>query len=1660
MTLTAAEHRRLDDLYQRGQYLTIYEQVKPLGSLDTWQGPDALVLAGKLAVNLGAPRFGQAIHRRAWRRHPQHAELWYYVSWLELRQRGPLAALRHAERFKLPGNAPPEVRAEWLAQRAHFCAVLRDFEEADKAMEQAIALEPDRPWIRVEQASILDLEDRHEEALETSQRALDLQPFYRPAVQQAAQVLVQLNRDDEAMDLLRAAAETLQSGAVVAQLASLEIELRRYEQARARLDDLERFFPLLDRDKHMAEWLAARRGDAAYFCGDYAQALELLRKVDQPFFKSVAARLQENGDDGQRVELDVGFVRQHYATCAPATLSAVCRYWGRPFDHLEVAESICYDGTPDHNERNWVEAHGFYAREFRVTWESARALIDAGIPFTLTTVGPGAAHLQAVFGYDSRRGVLLVRDPSERHFAECLAEEMIKHQSATGPRGMAFVPKQDRGRLDGIDLPEAEFYDDYYRLQRALEVHDRDAAEQCYRRLAARDTDHRLAIHGRARLAAYDADQVALARCIDKLLEMYPDDVNQQMARLRLLRESGTRRQRLDMLREICGRSEFDPMFQRLYAEELLDDGRALEEAAYAARRAMRARPLDAENFRLMANICWARRDRQEALRLLRFAACLQDRNEVLSMAYFSASRYLNRTGEATRFLKDRFERFGTQKGWPAESLCEAFEQLDQQEDALKVLEEALKRRPDDGDLMLVAARYYSRFNRDERARELLGQAKGRSHPLAWLQAMAYRALYRNDLPEALRFGREVLEADPFNGNMNGAVAWVLHNLHGPEAAEAHLRELVERFPYHYGLRMQLLEHLTDDDPARREAEVREFLRLHPDDPWARRELASVLAHQQRLDEALEEVRAAIASEDTNPAGHFFCGQVHERRNEPELARECYCRAIELSVDYEPAMHALVELCRSKAEREAALELIYGQLVEQVTFGEGLLTFREVARGTLQPERLLEILREALDMRPDLWQAWSAVVQQLIAMERGEEAVATAETARDKFAMLPRMSLDLASAHHAAGDSAREITATENALMLAPTWGEALRQLSDAHRAAGDFEASKSVLEKAIAYEPRNVVHQGELADVLWTQGRREEAIAGMKEAVQREPRYEWGWRRLRDWSQVVREPELIAELGRQIVAQRPKSAGCWMLLAEILEEFPQHYEECLRAVDRVLELEPRHEEAHGLRADLLASVGQFEEASAACRPAAFAGMRPTFLRVKEAEIESRRGDLDTAITQLKSVVADDPDYALGWARLADWYDTLGKDDEYIDASRNLVRIAPRHAAARGYLADGLLRNGNRDEAKKHLQRAIALDSSYAFAAVRLFDLHMEDREHDQAMAVVETAGHEFPDDYRLACEVRALAAKRERDAAKQRLALLCRCKMDDAEWLQRAVEAMWKALPGWQVGEVLSEALEDAQASPHVAGVWLRHAARAGQYRLIQKKLRALADRSDRWHILAQAHAAHLAEDGQDPRLDRFVRKYRSRLRADTASWAAVGAAYRDLSRNRKVIRWMRDWPAREDATPLMLFPLVLAHLAVGSTHKATEVAAHALSLTRDRSFDYHLLWLAAIGLLHGDCEGSVACFSRINPGGYTEYYQQLYGLVGETLGLLRRGPGEITWPEARQRLKAARGECEPATWADKVVKRLYWRCYELAARHTGSTMSVTCAKLRRMAC
>ena len=158
-------------------------------------------------------------------------------------------------------------------------------------------------------------------------------------------------------------------------------------------------------------------------------------------------------------------------------MAALGRYWKMPAEHLALVETICYDGTPAWQQRDWAERNGWLVREFRVTWESALALLAQGIPFAITTVEATSAHMQAVMGFDQTRGTLLLRDPSQPYCLESHAKVFFERYRPFGPRGMVFLPQSESSRLNSISLPDNELYDEYHALTLALSKHDREKAQ-------------------------------------------------------------------------------------------------------------------------------------------------------------------------------------------------------------------------------------------------------------------------------------------------------------------------------------------------------------------------------------------------------------------------------------------------------------------------------------------------------------------------------------------------------------------------------------------------------------------------------------------------------------------------------------------------------------------------------------------------------------------------------------------------------------------------------------------------------------------------------------------------------------------------------------------------------------------------------------------------------------------------------------------------------------------------------------------------------------------------------------------------------------------------------------------------------------------------------
>ena len=493
---------------------------------------------------------------------------------------------------------------------------LRDFSTAEVLLDRAVKLAPKKSYPRLCRASLLQYEDRYAEALAVAREVMRADPDYHQAVECASHLLTLLDRDQEAIELLTEAARHFEAGSLLAMLHVFQMELEAIRPGRPDAGPLDR--TLAAGGKGVLQVAGRPAPELAYHCGDYEAAIRHADASGLEFFKAIAERLRDPARaDAGRTELPVGFVRQHRMTCVPATLSAISRFWSKPADHVQVADEICYNGTSNHSERLWAERNGWIAREFTVTEDAARALLERGVPFTFNTVEPGSGHLQAVIGHDGRRGTLLIREPSSRVSVEALADKILHRYRAFGPRGMAIVPAEHAERFDCLDLPDAELWDQLHAFDGALVRHCRDEAHEIYELLRTVAPGHRVTRDARRRLAVYDANATERLEAVASLLEIADDDPCLQLEQLGCLRGLSQRAERLAIYEKIFAAGRPHAVFLQQYAEELRADSRELPEAARLARWAVRLSPLDGGSYHVLASVYWEQRRFAEAMELI-----------------------------------------------------------------------------------------------------------------------------------------------------------------------------------------------------------------------------------------------------------------------------------------------------------------------------------------------------------------------------------------------------------------------------------------------------------------------------------------------------------------------------------------------------------------------------------------------------------------------------------------------------------------------------------------------------------------------------------------------------------------------------------------------------------------------------------------------------------------------------------------------------------------------------------------------------------------------------------------------------------------------------------------------------------------------------------
>lgn len=1507
----------LDDLYDCGLYLQAWRILEKEGDVRRLEGAKR-VFAGRLVRHIGAPRLSDALLITAWRRDPADPNAFASYAHSVFTRRGAFHAWKLLRRAPVLRDPSPRVLSDLALLRAHIAATFRDFDLANAMLRDAESQDPDRPWLAVMRATVLEREDRVDEALAEARRSLEADPWYRPGVQSVAELLLTLRRDEEALELLRGAHRRIESLPLAWELATLEMELGLHADARDTFERAVQFAPVLEKEVKKA--LDACRADAAYLSGDVDRAAELAHGLEEPHYREFGNRLRSGARE--RVLLPVPFVRQNRATCVPATVASLTEFWGKPTAHLEIAEEICYDGTPHHSQRVWAEENGWFVREFTVNWESATSLLRGGVPFALTTAHPLGGHLQSVMGFDAARRTLLVRDPGSRWWREYDADGLFEAQRSTGPRGMVIALRS----VDG-PFPDAEAFDRFHELHRALARHDRPSAE---RAAAAIPSGTRLALHARRTIAAYDHDVAAIAKTTDDLLAMDPRDPLLLLTKLRTIRDLAGSRDALAFLRSAC---DAHPIFWREYGEELRD-GNA-REAKWWLGRALAVHPEDADAVFALAGILWEERRHDEATELYRFATCLEDKREQYALAYFLSAR----NDEALGFLKRRFEAFGAKSGFPGMTLARAHFESDATREGFEVLDAALRLRPEDPDLLLYAAEAHADVGNADRAKELLARAEPVARRGTWLYVAARIE------PTKERWA-EVARLEPFNLDAQRSYVEAL----GPAEGRAHLDDVVGRFPHHYGLQRLRIEGL-DDAPA--EEALRDFLVTHPDDLWARRERAWRLLMLGRAEESF-----AIPLPDTDAVSVALRGRILVVLGRRDEARAALRRSIELDVDHEPAIRWMLDLEPDLREFVAFLR---GELLRQVPLGDGLLAYGELAKDRAA-------LREMADRWPMRAAAWVAEIRGLVALDDAPEARRRAEEACRRFPLEARV-------RHAAGQAYRgtdeEVRLLREAARLAPGDAAVAIALSEALERRGEFDESRRVLSQAAARHPRNPYVLGSLADLEYKAGERETAIARLERALRADSSYLWGWRTLEQWAPEAGLP-LARELGDPLAVAR---------LSKDLDER-------LRALDEGLRIDPGSLAALDLKAVLLAEAGRHADAQAVCASSDSPMMRTrgAWVIAMKDDLDGAIEDLERVVKEHDRYA---PAWFLlsQWYRDRDDRDDyLRAASKAVDLEPQEARY--RYELAEARLRKGGRFGAKSDLARAiELDPTYGNAALYLFD-LEFEDDELDKAE--RALSCLKTHHPDAPPvrlrEIRLALRRSEydLAEARLRDFAFL-------SGEDIRGTLDDAVDAFAKSGVSSRADAVLLEAVDSAGAHPWVAWVWAARRGAWGTWGEVRRKLASLASRGrkEMWSLAAAAYLESLGNVEGAWRVRWFLWKHEAAVRRHVHSWGSAGFALYACGLRRRAIRWLSDWKSRKDARPWMLSNLHMALLDVGEDAEASRVARAALELEPDGTALSFRLWAALDDACGGDADSARGRLRGVGVGDLTDDLRELFHLA-----------------------------------------------------------------------
>ena len=1599
-------------LYDAGLYLQAQKALSHLGNPLNWTNHQQLLLGARLANNVGAPRTSSLLLTRAFRRARQDPTVRLHYAYRLMQRRGPWLTWQFLH--ETPISADPDVEASLIAFRGVICAIYGDEESAATYLQKAHKIQPESPWIWTERSRVHSYLDQHEEAVTAARHALFLQPWYRAAVQQLIHLLLLANKDEEANSIFSSASSNIESGPLVQQWIIACSEREDYADIPALCQRSRELMP--QAEKETLEWLGTREVDAYYALGDFERAASLAE--DHEATKDLTAKLRMPGFRACRARLNVPFVRQDDATCAPASLASIAAYWNWDITHEEIAEAVCYGGTFPHTLRRWITERGWSVREFQITWQSIKDLINAGVPFLLATNEVGSGHMQVIEGYDDVRAEILIRDPNFRHHRRVLATEFLSRYAAFGPRGIAPLPPTETHRLQNVTLEAVAGYDRMYALSLALERNDRSAAAGEFQAMVSENTPTFLQLGARLALAEYDANPLERLKCLEDMDSAGLHHPLLTQMRLDIARNFRAETNYLDALQEAAdplrNKEGWDASFLLSLAAELSGDDRNFSEVRRLFFRYHALQPRDAGSLSFWGKVLWSRQQKEEALQLLRFACTIADKVEQFAQEYSTATQLLGRESESRELLQNRLVAAADKSSLPARTLYHVQRADANDAGAFSTLETAIERRPEDGDLLIFAALEWAGSGQRDKARTLLERAAPLGRRTAWLRAAAALAALNGEQAQEKAYWTELAATEPFALDVQGEVARLAAEEAGERAGFEHWESLRSQYPHHLEIAYRTAMAALTIGEEFAEPYLRRCITISPTFVSPRLDLMRILLASGRLAEAEQAVGELEALNPYLPSVWYWKGLLAKERGRMPEAQAAYRQSIQLAVDITGASNQLWEIAQG---HEAHLELLsfLEQELRRQSFAEsGFGNWYELASTTLDADDLEARLREFRSSRETSWIVWQSSVRHAVNQGNTGTAATLMEETISRFSLIPGTWVEAGNVQRRMGHFDKAEESLRRAVHLNPFHTPAWIQLASTLEAAGRRKDAIAATNEAIGRLPRDANLHWYASTVLARDGQVDAALAAIKKSVSLNPTASGAWQHFGELCRSAGKLTHWRDFATALSQGRPGNVEIAMEAAVASKECG-NLERALVLVDHALKLRPRYIRAYLLKSDILALQRSWDGALKVCEAPEWGESVPAVLLGQASIMLYNHGDQAGAIRKMRQAVRQDAAYAWGWERLAEMQVACGKPREALEAAQHAAELQPASGYSWLNWAKIQRQLGNRGESLRLLKEAVLREPSYGPAVIILIDRLVQEKKADEADAYLSRTSGAVPRAYQIAAEALVALSRKQNQKVRSLVQELCRTPGLDSALLDSLSQASNSSFLEKYLTPVVYKQLSEPGIQPSAVIHWIERCFHGKTFDL-NNSLLTIPDEATRTQCLAY-YLDRLGDLGQNDLALPLLRNHAPLFQRDERLWSALGIC---LAVRRPVDTWsfLKSWREKKSLSPHMLRTVAINALAVGEISEAVEISRTALMMdTRDSSYGFHHIVMALHHALEDRPEEAKAALALGEPSLDTNWNKTLGELVSYAVSAKALTPkdAKVLWTGGRDRMAAA---------------------------------------------